>query len=351
MKVLVISPSIKRSKGGVASVVRGMEESNCFLDYDMHYFSSYIDGNFIIRLIYSIFAFVKFLFIYRKYDLFHIHISSHGSTFRKIFYIRVLSSSKKHIISHIHGAQFIDFYNSLSEKKKKYVRDNLNKSDYIIALSDWRQHMFENKIGLKNCVAINNGIMLVKNAHEKIRFLSNKKFLFLGRLCERKGIYDLIYAVKKIANVCPDIKFFLAGDGDIDSVKKIIKKENLNNFFVVLGRINKEEKEELFETCGCLVLPSYNEGLPMAILESMSHGLAIISTKVGAIPEVVKDNGILFNCGNIDELCQCIRKIYESKELTMNFGEKGIKIIEEKYSEENSFHKIKELYEKISDIK
>ena len=105
MRVLEIGPSSTGSKGGMATVIQGISESkelNKIHDIDL--FDSYIDGNIFTRIIFSIYSYFKFYTVYKKYDLFHIHMASYGSSFRKMYYIKLLKKKNKKVIVHIHGA-------------------------------------------------------------------------------------------------------------------------------------------------------------------------------------------------------------------------------------------------------
>ena len=84
-RVLVIGPSDTRSRGGMATVIRGIRESRMLNEaYDITIFPSYIDGSLPVRLLYSVYGYLRFLCGYRSYDLFHIHVAAFGSTFQKI---------------------------------------------------------------------------------------------------------------------------------------------------------------------------------------------------------------------------------------------------------------------------
>lgn len=84
-----------------------------------------------------------------------------------------------------------------------------------------------------------------------------------------------------------------------------------------------------------LILPSYNEGLPIAILEAMSYGKAIISSPVGGIPEIVMhgQNGILVKPGNQNELFNAICFFIKNKDEIKTFGNKSKEIIQPYFPE------------------
>lgn len=90
-----------------------------------------------------------------------------------------------------------------------------------------------------------------------------------------------------------------------------------------------------------LVLPSYNEGLPIAVLEGMSYGMPIIATNVGDMAEAVHDNvnGYLIEPGDITHLAECLLKMLD-KERYLDFSKESKRIAKEKFSDESYFRRI-----------
>ena len=99
------------------------------------------------------------------------------------------------------------------------------------------------------------------------------------------------------------------------------------------------------------VLPSYNEGLPMAILETMAQGIPNISTSIASIPEVLHDgkNAFLIRPGDVDALCRCLLKLVGDEDLRMAFSRKSYGLIKEAFSLDANIHKLKELYADMKD--
>lgn len=347
-KVLVIGPSPYRSKGGMATVIKGIEddhELNSKFEIDIH--ESYIDGNLVIRLLFSIYSFVKFCFLYKKYDIFHIHVACYGSTFRKGYYIHFLKKRHKKVILHVHGAEYLVFYNKLSDKRKEKVKCIWDKSDIVIALSqEWKKE-FVKIFNHPRIEVVNNGIDIEKflegrNSIEEY----NKSFLFLGRLGKRKGAWDVLEAVKKIKNIYPELKVYMAGDGEVEKVREKVIEEDLNDQISVVGWTDFDGKIELMKKTSTLLLPSYNEGLPMSILEAMAAGKVIITTDVGGIPEVIKsnENGIIIKPGDVDGLSKAMLFVIENKKFDVLCSENNIRKIEENFSIRIAHSKIIDIY-------
>lgn len=349
MNVLVIGPSAENSKGGMSTVISEMKgDKELCNEFNMDFYESYIDGNKLKVLFFSIYSYLRFLVTKKakKYDVYHIHAASYGSTFRKNLYIRNIKRNNKKIVFHIHGAEYLKFFDTLSRKKQEYLISMLKSVDDVIALSnDWKEK-FESRFGISNCVAIENGI----NVHSLKPAISDVEktchtMVSLGRLGKRKGTYDLISAVCGAKEYIDDLKIYLAGDGEIEEAKKLIQKKGLSKNIEVIGWINFEQKVEVLKKSSILLLPSYNEGLPMAILEGMACGKAIISTNVGAIPEVVTEaNGILIEPGDVKSLEAAIVKLSSNTEVLNEMLKNNIEKILNNYSVEIMHEKIKKIY-------
>lgn len=353
MKVLEIGPSPNRSKGGMAAVIKGIQEDRVInSQFDIGIHESYIDGHVIKRLLFSIYAYLKFFCVYRKFDIFHIHLASYGSTFRKGYYVRLLKKKGKRVVLHIHGGEYLIFLENLSEKKRKVVCDIWNKADCIIVLSDKWKEEFKKLFKNSNIVVVGNGIDVEQFEYAKCDIEKHKKnFLMLGRLGRGKGVYDIIEAAKYVKDYYPDLKIYMAGDGDIEQVKKAVEYADLESQIEILGWIDFDKKMEVMKKVSTILLPSYNEGLPMTILEGMAAGKVIISTNVGGIPEVVtsSENGILIEPGNIKELSNGMLKIAEDGSFDKKCSENNIRKILKNYDRKIMHEKIATLFISLND--
>lgn len=142
------------------------------------------------------------------------------------------------------------------------------------------------------------------------------KLLFVGSIDKRKGIIDLMETLCEIKDlnytldVCGQVN-----DNQIEERYTMLKKK-LGNNVIEHGYVTGEDKRSIFERADILVLPSYGEGLPIVIMEAMATSCAIISTNVGAIPELINTrNGILIESGDREALKQAIFKFSSDPEL------------------------------------
>ena len=119
--------------------------------------------------------------------------------------------------------------------------------------------------------------------------------------------------------------------------------------FILPGWISDDKKiEDIYRKSIIYTLPSYNEGMPMSILEAMSYGLPVISTNVGSIPSVVeKENGFITKPGDIDELTNKIIFLLNNSEISKSMSERNVEKINLKYNVYNSLDHVYLLYKKL----
>jgi glycosyltransferase involved in cell wall biosynthesis len=314
-KVLTLGTDYQRTKGGVAQVLKVY--SSFFQQFN--YIPTKRDGNSLYKLIIFFIALIKLLWflLFCKIKIVHIHGSSYNSFWRKRVFIVISKLFGKRVIYHIHGAEFHLFYN----KNKKIVKQTLLKCDVILALSDHWLTFFKEEIGHTQVKVVKNVIELPlpqKNNSKEIF-----QILFLGHLGERKGIFELLEMLgENKKDFSGKLKLNIGGNGNVEKIKKIIKKENIEDIVTFHGWVSGLEKKQLLRDSHIFILPSYNEGVPISILEAMSYGLPIISTPVGGIPDVVKNgkNGILIEPGNKLEMRQALKKLIGDDGLLEKMG-------------------------------
>ena len=347
MKVLVVGPSTTKSRGGMASVIRDIQNSKLLNDrFQMDVFASCMDGNPVVRRLYSVIQYLRFLRICKHYDVIHIHAASRGSTLRKGLYLRAAKRQGKKVILHIHGGKYMTYYEAASKAMQQKTVGILKSADVVVALSDAWKRTFEETFDLQNCVSVPNGVDTDALSCVDSSRQNTSHFVCMGRLGKVKGTYDLVSAVEKAKETLPELKVYLAGDGEVEPVKNLVAEKGLQDHIEIVGWIGFEKKVELLQQCATKVLPSYHEGLPMAILEAMACGKVILSTPVGAIPEVVRsENGILVNPGDVDALAAAMVQIAKNPEIAQNIAARNIELVKNSYSMKAMHEKLAALYE------
>ncbi|MFP7171622.1 glycosyltransferase family 4 protein [Terribacillus halophilus] len=344
------SPNVK---GGITTVINHFRNNKFSNDVKITFLSTYVESTKIKMMSYYIFSLFKliFLLLFKNIDVVHIHMSERGSFVRKYFIFTLSKTFNKKIIIHMHGAEFHEFYVSSSKFLKKCIVKLLKDSDIVIALGNqWKKRILD--------IEPDTNIKVLKNAVD-IPMLPKKvkvntiHVLFLAVLIKRKGIVDLVHAASKLVGNLYDkynIVFDIGGSGAEEmEVKELVNKLGLSENFKFHGWIGNAKKKELLSKADIFVLPSYNEGLPMSILEAMSYGLPIISTNVGSIDEAVisGENGYLISPGNIEELSKAIEKIITDNQF-ITMGNKSYSYALTNFSNEQYFKKVEQMYLELS---
>jgi len=345
LRVLMIGPG-RKVQGGISTVVNNYYDAGIEKDINLKYLATMEEGSKIKKL----FIMLKVILVHIvnfKYDILHVHTASRGSFYRKSIFINISKLYRKKVIIHVHGAEFKQFYlDESSEFKKKYIRSILKKANKVIVLSeDWKE-FFLDICDKEKIIVMYNSIIIPPKEDKSYK---NINILFLGRLGERKGMYDLLSIMPNILKNNKNIKVNLLGDGDVEQVKQICKDKRINNQVKVLGWVKGIAKEKIIKESTIFVLPSYNEGMPMSVLESMGYSLPIISTNVGGISCQVQNgiNGFLINPGDKIKLEECMTKLINSEELRKKMGRESYELVKYKFNIRSTLTQLEKLYKEL----
>ena len=330
----MIGPSPSR-KGGIAAVANVYLNSYLVKEVDLTYISSTSLGTKFDKCLTVIRGYAIFVFFLtsRSSDIIHILVTAGVSFYRKIIFILLAKTFKKKIVIHLHASNFEKFYQDrkINRYVIKKVMDNV---DLILVLSDRIKQIVK-------CYSINDNIKVLYNPisfkdfsfPSKIRKSNTKIVLFMGKVGERKGVYDLLEAIPKILKIYNSVRFVLGGDGELEKVKHICKIKKVANKVDVLGYISGSEKMNNFKKADIYILPSYHEGLPVSILEAMATGLPIVSTAIAGIPDAVEDgvNGFLIEPGHIDAIVEKVTKLLRDEHLCNEMSKRSIAKVRTKF--------------------
>lgn len=329
--------------GGMVSVIKNYLNYSKWGVYNIIYIPTHIEKNKLVALVYFVQAYIRILIRLLKgeFQIAYFHTAERGSFFRKAILVRTLRKFGIKTVMHHHAAEFENFYAGLSSKKKKFVSDTLEMVDLNIVLSNGLIAMITEK-------APHAKIKVLYNAVETYEFNQYSEgahnILFLGRLGERKGIYDLLKVIKKIDERLPqEVQFYLCGDGDIGDVQKKVAEYGIGHRIAHIGWIDGKQKTTYIANSMLNVLPSYNEGLPMSILETMACGIPNISTYIASIPEVIRDgeNGFMIVPGDLDKLSENIMMLVDDDELRLRISHQAWQDVTSEFALDKHISKLK----------
>ena len=347
IRVLMVGSDLS-VKGGIVSVLKN------YLSYkgwksNITFIPTHIEGSKIGKITYFARAYFKIKKTIKKENIqiVHIHVSERGSFIRKSLILKLTKKKGCKVILHHHGAEFEQYYDSADHKLKAYISKIIGMADINIVLSSRLIGLIQKINPEANIKVLYNSVNVEENNQYNP---DGHSFIMLGRLEERKGTFELLETIHSIDSFLPkDITFNLCGDGDLNKVHEKIKELQIEHRISHVGWIEAKDKEIMFKDTIGHILFSHNEGLPMAILETMAYGIPNISTNVASIPEVVINDstGILVEVHDKDALAKGILKLVNNRDDRIILSKNSHDFIYEKFSIQNNITKLEEYYQEI----
>ena len=314
-----------RGRGGIASVLAQYKEMfECF-----HFVATSRQVGKIKNLFIALGAFVICVFRMAdpKITIVHIHTASHLDFFRHAVFVILAKCFHKKVLLHMHGGDFERFY----YRHPKLVSYVCHRADALIAVSSFFEQLFRS-------LHLSGHIYLLHNAITPPRTTTEKKdgeekdtkfqLLYIGSINENKGCFDVI---KSIGNHKEELNgkivFHLAGNDETGKLDGEIRRYGLENCIVSHGWADKEKKSVLLQKADCYIQPSYFESFGLSILEAMAHGLPVITSPTGGIPDLVDDGitGLYVAPGDTDGIFSSIKTLMNAPETRRKMGENAIK--------------------------
>ena len=248
-----------------------------------------------------------------------------GSIFKKIF--------KKELIVEVHGdweARYPFFKKMLAI----LARFSLKNADKIRVISTFTKEKAQIIAPHKPYFVFPTFTDIDDFVQERDTELGNF-VLFVGNLQRVKGIDILLDAFAEISPDLPDFKLILIGQGpEKENLKSQASNLKIQDKVKFKGELSLTETRKVMKNCWCLVLPSVSEGLGRVLVEAMALGKPVIGSRVGGIPDLIKDgqNGFLFEVGNVNQLVEKLRILLSDKALAVKMGRRGREFVQANFS-------------------
>ncbi|MEM7562438.1 MAG: glycosyltransferase family 4 protein [Pseudomonadota bacterium] len=360
MKTSALNPGVAivgtQARGGIRAVIENHVQAGVYEGYQHYFIPSHDEGGIGKRIAIAFTAMVKLviLIVSGKINICHLHGSMKGSVYRKsvfVFICRLLGSK---VIFHLHGSEFAKTYENAHGIYRALVRYVLNRSDSVFVLSAyWKTYT--------KSISDNPNIQIINNFPSPVfeDIFDTKTFpdegpvslVFLGHISHRKGIYDLVEAVALLkARGTRDFCITVGGNGEVEHLREQISARGLDDYFNVIGWVSGEQKFKILQESQLLLLPSHNEGLPIAILEALSAGVAVLSTRVGGIPDAIRDDryGLLIDAGQPETLADAITQYLSTDGLIESVARNARDLYDHEYSAETNIQNIRRIFEHLA---
>lgn len=224
----------------------------------------------------------------------------------------------------------------------------LNRADAIIAVSNFTKEAIRTQYQMdpSKIFTVYNGVVLPKKVIKAKKTIQSKVVLFLGRVTPQKGPEFFVRAAAKIAVKFPDVKFVIAGSGDLfESMIELAADLGIGKHFHYTGFLNREQVNEMYQISDLFVLPSVSEPFGISPLEAVSYNVPVIISRQSGISETI-ENCIKVDFWNVEELSNAMddllshpakahamaeKALVEATEVTWEKAAKDLEILYRRY--------------------
>jgi len=232
-------------------------------------------------------------------DICHLNVASGVSTYRKMVLAMIASLAGKPVVLHLHGGGYVDFFRRSGRLKVRLIRRFFSAASRVVVLGHQWRDFAESDLHVPAALidVVPNGTPDARDqvsAQDLLMPSASRDVVFVGAVKDSKGVEELLAGWTKlcqdpdidddwrlvVAGTCVDPLMQLALDSTSAMVGRRLRAS---------GQLTPPERDRLLARAALFVLPSWQEGLPLSLLEAMSAGRPVIVTPVGAIPEVISD--------------------------------------------------------------
>jgi glycosyltransferase involved in cell wall biosynthesis len=280
--------------GGMAAALRGLLESPLAERYELEVVPTYRGAEPLARLAVYCAALGRLVAwsLRGRGQIVHVHATVRGSMYRKAVCVLLGKALRRRVVLHVHSgagdiAQFAQSRGALS---LRLFRAALGAADAVLAVSAASAEALRHAYGVAEIAVVPNAAPVVAPFVREPAPPDEVRVAYLGGFANPAKGGDVMLAALDLALARePRLRVTMAGPGELPprGAELLAARPALE----WAGWLTPAEKDALLRRAEVFVMPSRSEGLPMALLEAMAHGMAVVATAVGGIPEVV-DPGV-----------------------------------------------------------
>lgn len=278
----------------------------------------------------------------RRPDIVHVHTSHYRSFYQSAGYVLFAAFVwRVPVVLHVHGSSFDRFVDEASGPVAVLQRTVFDACDAVVVLSDYWRDVLDAHVSPERLVVLPNA---VRAAAYRPSMPAEPHVCFVSDHIDRKGLPEFVAAVRRLKRSGATFRVTIAGTGPRSQLAAELAAEFPDVEYV--GFVSEEAKRELLSNSSLYVLPAHAEGLPIAILEAMAGGNAIVSTTVGSIPSAVDDaNGRLVPPGDVEALTAALDELVSAPDAVARMGRESRTRVVERYDWPTVAARLVDLYD------
>jgi glycosyltransferase involved in cell wall biosynthesis len=311
-------------RGGIAAVVASLRAGGLFERIHTDYVVTHVEGSAGTKLAQYFRALRDAWRLLRagRVGLVHAHVSSNGSFWRKSILLALARRFGVPTVFHLHSGGFGEFAARGwgGPLLRWWIRRTLEASTVVVVLSQrWAQWTYEFAPRSRIEVVGNPALTPESMPDAAGRDSANGpgRVLYLGMVSKPKGCYDLLHAWVTFRRRAPGWRLSVGGNGEVGQFLAEAERLGIRGDIDFLGWVSGADKDRELRRADIFVLPSYAEGMPVSVLEAMAYGVAVVTTPVGGVPDMMQpdEHGLWIRPGDVDGLAQRLADLARSAEL------------------------------------
>ena len=277
----------------------------------------------------------------------HVNVAERLSLFRKGSVVIACRALGLPVVIHLH-AQMQDFYASLPAPLRALTRWMFSLACAVVVIGAEPRRFVTQvlRVQASRVEIVDNGVPGPASAPVHQPEARVRRVVFVGRLCDAKGVADLLeaLAVAPMARDCVEVT--LAGNGDIGRYQQLARHLGIDGFVHFAGWCDQAAVQALLRESDLLVLPSHDEVLPLVVLEALANALPVLCTPVGELPGVLTDgdNAAFVPVGDVAALGRRIASLLADDAQRQRLGRNGRDLYEQRFSMDRFFERIARIH-------
>ncbi len=336
---LIMLGAAPETRGSIAAVVESYRAHGLFARWPIEYLATHGDGGAPRNAALALDALRRFALLVARHGRMpvHLHLSARGSPMRDGAFIAAALAARCPLLVHLHGAGFERSHGGA------LVRTLFERAACVLIPSESQRAWVRSMARNVHAVCLPNPVALPATPQAAAR---PNLIVFLGRMEQGKGVFDLLEAVSALRPAVPDVRLVCAGDGERFAVARYAERLGIADAVKFTGWVGPSGKRALLESAAVFALPSYDAGLPVSLLEAMAAGVPVVASAVGGIPEVVADgvSGYLVAPGDKATLERLLRRLLTERGLGARIGAAARETARLRFAPERALPRLEEIY-------
>ncbi|MGH9592466.1 MAG: glycosyltransferase family 4 protein [Bryobacteraceae bacterium] len=293
----------------------------------------------------------------RRFDYCCLSISVNRNAFLKErLMIRLARLCGVPAVLYAHANGFLDFYTASTPRMQRVIDDTVSRAAGAIVMGENLRFNFERWLPAEKIFVVGSGVEASALPARSVGADHPFTVLFLGNLIREKGVFVLLEAAPKVLAKYPDVRFVFAGDwaseGDRLDAERRIRESGIGGHVSFAGVVWGERKAQLLVDADAFVYPTYYpmEAHPLVLVEALEAGLAVVTTRWAAIPEIIEDgvNGLLAKPQDVGDLAEKIEQVIREPALRERMGRANRQRFEGFYTHEHYGSRMVEVFETLA---